>query len=122
MIEEFENRATLQVAYGSSMAQRRQVRLQGWTNDAIYAEAVKNLSEFKVVGIQEDMNRFVDSMAKTYGVMLKVEKINVTKQRQSVSDLSMNTCRAIQDWVYMDMELYQQALRITQKPNLGRTI
>jgi hypothetical protein len=112
LLEEFENRATLQVAYGSSMAQRRQVRLQGWTNDSIYAEAVRNLGTFKVVGIQEDMTRFVDAIAAIYGVSLKVDKINVTKQRQSLKDLSMSTCRAIQDWVYMDMELYQQALRM----------
>ncbi len=111
LIEEFENRATCQIAYGSGLAQRRQMRQDGLTNDEIFATAVRNLETFTAVGIQEDMTRFADVIATTYGVTLTVEKINVTKQRQEINDLPISTCRAIQDWVYMDLELYQRALR-----------
>jgi Sulfotransferase family len=114
LIEEFENRATFQIAHGSSLMHRREMRLEGLTNDMIFAAAVHNLDTFKAVGIQENMSRFIEVIASAYGLVLKVERINVTKQRQGVEDLVLSTRRAIQDWVYMDYELYQHALRMVK--------
>ncbi|WP_428395322.1 sulfotransferase family 2 domain-containing protein [Lichenicoccus sp.] len=112
LIEEFENRATFQLAYGSSLVHRRQMRLDGLTNDAIFNMALRNLDGFKAVGIQEDMTRFAATIKAAYGIVLDIQKVNVTEERPQVRDISVATRRAIQDWVYMDMELYQQALRM----------
>ena len=112
LIEEFENRATFQVAYGSGLAHRRQMRLDGLTNDAIYTMASRNLDGFKAVGIQEDMTQFAAAIKAAYGIVLDIQKVNVTKERPQVRDISVATRRAIQNWVYMDLELYQQALRM----------
>ena len=112
LIEEFENRATFQIAYGSSLPHRRQMRLDGLTNDAIFTMASRNLDSFKAVGIQEDMTRFAAAINAAYGITLDIQMVNVTKERPEVRDISVATRRAIQDWVYMDLELYQQALRM----------
>ena len=111
LIEEFQNRCTFQIAYGSSLNQRRLLRLKGLTNDQIFQLALDNLEKFRVVGIQEDMARFSDATAQAFGVALNIKKINVTVDRPELSSISVSTRKAIQDWVYMDMELYQQALR-----------
>ena len=112
LIEEFENRATFQLAYGSSLVHRRRMRLDGLTNDAIFNMALRNLDGFKAVGIQENMTRFAAAIKAAYGIVLDIQQVNVTEERRQVQDISVATRRAIQDWVYMDMELYQQALRM----------
>jgi len=109
LVEEFLNRCTLQVAYGSSTEQRRTLRLRGLTDDEIFRMAVANLEKFSVIGIQEKMGPFADKIAEKFGVNLKIEKINVTEERLKIADISVSTRRAIQEWVFMDIELYQQA-------------
>ena len=113
LMEEFQNRCTLQIAYGSSLRHRRDIRAQGQTDDMIFATAVQNLREFKVVGVQEKLDLFGEKIFATFGVRLSIRKINVTQQRPDVSDVSIAVRRQIQDWVYMDLELYQEALRMT---------
>ena len=111
LIEEFQNRCTFQIAYGSSLNQRRHLRLKGQTNDQIFQLALDNLAKFKVVGVQEDMARFSEAAAQAFGVTLNINRINVTKERPEISSISISTRKTIQEWVYMDMELYQHALR-----------
>jgi hypothetical protein len=111
LIEEFHNRCTLQIAYGSSLKHRRDIRLQGLNDDDVFNLALNNIKLFKVVGIQEKIGMFADRIENTFGVSLNIEKINVTQGREEVSSISISTRRRIQRWVYMDMELYQEALR-----------
>jgi hypothetical protein len=112
LLEEFENRSTYQIAFGSSLLQRRKLRQESLSSDDIFKLAIGNIHRCKAVGIQEDMSRFVGTILKQYGVSLTVEKINVTKARATINDVSIRTRRIIQDWVYMDIELYQEALRM----------
>ena len=58
------------------------------------------------------MGDFVDTIARLFGVKLKIEKINVTEKRTDVSAISVATRHAIQEWVYMDLELYERARKI----------
>ena len=113
LIEEFQNRCTYQVAYGSSLSQRRHLRLQGLTDDQIFNTAVDNLAKFRAIGIQENMGRFSDIISDRFGVNLDIKKINVTRERPEIQAISVHTRRIIQDWVFMDLELYQEALRMT---------
>jgi hypothetical protein len=111
MIEEFQNRCTFQLAYGTSIAQRKKLRLDGLNDDAIFKMAVENLNKIKVVGIQEQLGKFAKAICDTFDVTLDIPKVNVTTDRPEVSSIPVSTLRRIQAWLYMDLELYQEALR-----------
>jgi type III secretory pathway component EscV len=87
------------------------LRLEGLNDDAIFKLAVDNLKKIKVVGIQEQLDKFAQAIANAFGVTIDIPKINVTEERMEVTNISVSTLRRIQGWLYMDMELYQEALR-----------
>ena len=113
LLEEFHNRCTLQIAYGSALHQRRDLRLRGLTEDEIFQMAVSNLRTFTVVGVQEDMPGLARKIKDTTGVDLGVQKINVTEGRSPVSDIDIGTKRLMHQWVYLDLELYAEATKYT---------
>jgi len=112
MLEEFFNRVTWQIAYGSSLSHRREMRIAGRSDQQIYEMAVKNVSKFAVVGIQEDMAAFVRQFAKKTDLEISVGKVNVTKHRFGIDDINVRTLREIHDWLYLDLELYAHATAI----------
>jgi hypothetical protein len=109
LIEEFFNRMTWQVAYGSSIEHRKELRDKGVTDDQVLATAVKNLEAFAVVGMQDRLQLFSRALTKRFGVGLDIKKINVTEARPGIDDISTATRRRICDWVYLDLELYEAA-------------
>lgn len=111
LVLEFHNRCVWQIAAGTTSEHRRSKRLAGWTDDDLFATAVKNLETFKVVGIQEDLAGFSEDLIKAFGVHLNIKKINVTKKRDDLSSLPASVKRKIQNWVYMDIELYHHVLK-----------
>ena len=113
LTQEFSNRCTYQIAYGSSLVQRRELHQKGLTDDEVFRMASSNLAEFSVVGIQEDIARFSTKIQTRFGVKLNVGKINVTTKRPEIDDVPLITRRAIQDLVFIDIELYQIALRLS---------
>jgi hypothetical protein len=113
IVEEFQNRCTFQIAFGSSISQRKALRVQGLNDDAIFKMAVENLKQIRVVGIQEKLGQFAEKISDTFGVDLELKKVNVTLNRPEVTDVSVSTLRNIHDWLYMDIELYQEALRLS---------
>ena len=112
LLEEFQNRCTFQIAYGSSLDHRRRLRLQGLSENQIFDMAVANLRSCKVVGIQENMPSFSTKIHQTYGIDLHIQPINVTKERVEVDAIPISVRRSIQKWVYMDLELYQEGLKL----------
>ena len=115
LIEEFNNRITWQVAYGSSLPLRLELRSQGKTEDEIFRTAVDNVESFAVVGTQERIGEFRDRLKQRYGVDLQIERTNVTQNKAEKRDLGIQTLRRIQDWVYMDLELYQRVLEMASR-------
>jgi hypothetical protein len=111
LLEEFHNRCTFQIAYGSSLHQRRDLRRQGLTEDAIFQMAVSNLGTFTVVGLQEDTVGLARKIKDTTGVDLDLQKINVTQSRSAVSEIDIGTKHIMHQWLYMDLELYAEATR-----------
>src|SRR5262249_51742520 len=105
--EEFYNRSTWQIAYGSMLEQRRELREMGKTEEDIYRLAIENVQKFAVVGTQEDMPEFAKKIKAKYGSDLNVEKINVTQSRAEAFDLPIRTVRRIQQWVEIDLELFE---------------
>jgi len=114
MLEEFFNRATWQIAYGSSLSHRREMRVAGQSDQKIYQIALTNLSKFAVVGIQEDIPAFARQFVEKFGIEISVSKINVTKDRFSSGDINVRTLREIHDWLYLDIELYAHATAISR--------
>jgi hypothetical protein len=110
LLEEFHNRITWQVAYGSSLSLRLELRNQGQSEDEIFLAAINNVGAFAVVGVQERMGEFCSELESKYGVAFPIRQVNVTENKAGRHDLKVQTLRRIQDWVYMDLELYQSVL------------
>jgi Sulfotransferase family len=110
LMEEFYNRITWQVAHGSSIQLRLEMRSQGRSEDDIYQTAIDNIGMFAVVGTQERMSEFGDKLRQKYGIELQIKRENVTQNKAKKRDIKIQTLRQIQDWVYMDIELYQHVL------------
>jgi hypothetical protein len=112
LLEEFYNRMTWQIAHGSSLALRRELREMGKTENAVFKLALANLSKFYLVGVQESLGLFEQAIEKKFSIALRITKANVTEARPAVEDLPVGTIRAIQDWTFMDLELYQHAYKL----------
>ena len=112
LIEEFFNRMTWQIAYGSSTEQRKAMRDEGKTDNDILSMAVKNLETFAVVGLQSRMPDFSHAVKQRFGVSIDLRKVNVTEARPSVSDVSVATRQKIYEWSYLDIEIYEAASQI----------
>jgi hypothetical protein len=115
LIEEFFNRMTWQVAYGSSVQHRKELRDIGKTDDDILAMATRNLEEFSVVGLQEEMPQFVSAMKNRFNVDLEIGPVNVTERRPAIEDLPVRVRKQIFEWVYLDVEIYEAARRFKSK-------
>jgi len=77
------------------------------------AVARENLDRFSFVGIYEELERSVECMCKYLGVAPAnaVPRVNVTKKRLAVSELSPATIEAITELNAADMELYKYAVQ-----------
>jgi len=116
LVEEFYNRMTWQVAYGSSIAHRHEQRAAGKSEEDIFATATKNLDEFALIGTQDRMGDFSAGLREKFGVSLNIKPINVTEKRQALADIKMSTRRRIYDWIYMDVALYERAEALSFRP------
>ncbi len=110
LVEEFHNRVTWQMAHGGSLPHRLELRDQGKTEDEIYRAAVDNVATFAVVGVQERMEDFAAKLKRKFAIDLRIGRENVTQNKAEKLNIGIQTLRRIQDWVYMDLELYQHVL------------
>lgn len=109
--EEFDNRITYQFAHGSSLEHRHELKEMVSSEDEIFRLALKHLGSVALVGIQERMDEFATSLHQCFGVKLHLQRINVTEKREAVADIRVRTLKAIQDRLFMDIELYHYATR-----------
>jgi hypothetical protein len=116
LVEEFYNRMTWQVAYGSSIAQRQEQRAAGKSEEDIFAMATQNLSRFALIGLQDRMADFSAGLQRKFGVGLNIKPVNVTESREPLADIKMGTRRRIYDWIYMDVALYERAEMLSFRP------
>jgi hypothetical protein len=111
LLEAFYNTMTWQIAHGSSLALRRELREMGKTDDEVLQLALSNLSTFSLIGVQERLTLFEKAVERQFSVALRIRRQNVTAARPAVKDISAATLRAIQDWSVMDLELYRYAYK-----------
>lgn len=109
LLEQFFNRMTWQLADTFTLNARHQLRSQGIRDADLLARAIENLKACAVVGVQERMDAFADAYERRIGRPLTIDRLNVTRERPPVAELSPATRRRIMDWVYLDAELYQAA-------------
>jgi hypothetical protein len=115
LLEPFYNTMTWQIACGVPLAQRRELRLVGKTDDDILQLAFANLATFSLVGVQEKLELFADALAKKFSVELKIKKVNVTAVRPDSKDIGTATIDAIHDWTFMDHQLYERADKLVSQ-------
>jgi Sulfotransferase family len=115
------NTMTWQIAHGTSLASRRELRRLGKTEDDVYKLALANLSKFALVGIQERLELFEKAVERKFSMSVEIKRRNVTVARASVIDISAATKRAIHDWSLMDMELYQEAHKLAESSQKNGT-
>lgn len=106
------NTMTWQIAYGTSLAQRRELRKVGTTDHQIVQLALANLATFTLVGVQENLEFFAAAMASKFSVALKINKVNVGKARPVVDDIGTATISAIRDWSFMDLQVYEHVVKL----------
>jgi hypothetical protein len=112
LIEEFYNRMTFQIAYGSMLEHRLALREDGRTDDDIFTMAVENAKKLSVVGVQENITKFSEKLSRKYGLHLDVRQENVTEKRSATFELSTSTISKMQQWVSMDLELFELVRRM----------
>jgi hypothetical protein len=110
LLEPFKDHVMWQLAHGSTIRHKRELRKQGMTDDQVMRLALDNLSAYAVVGIQENMESFVASVRKRLGLNLAIQKINVTKAK--VESLTYQELLAFEKHVTFDQYIYSHAVRI----------
>jgi hypothetical protein len=107
--EEFVNRATWQLACGSSLAHRAAMHDAGTTEQQLLDRATTNLASFAAVGFQDDIAPFNDAISLLAGCTLPMRQVNVTKDRLPVAEIPAATRRLIEGWVALDIALLAHA-------------
>ena len=110
LIPLFQNSASWQLAHGHTMWHRRALLDQGTTDADILRRAIENTTNCAVVGLQHRMDAFVARINARYGIDIRLEAVNVTPDRLSISDIGRTTLSRIERWLTLDLELYQYAL------------
>ena len=95
MVEAFQDAMTMQLAHGATPGRRLELYEAGLTKEAILTRAIENIRKFAVIGVQEDMGS------------LNIGRVNVTLSRSRITDIPWRIVRKIEDWMPLDMELYQ---------------
>ena len=110
LIEEFFNRMTWQLAHSHHISRRKEMPTR-MASAELLEMALDNLAKCEVVGFQHDMASFAARCSQLVGQPLLFGNHNSTKKRAPVSDLSPALRRRIEDWLPLDIQLYQAALR-----------
>ena len=63
------------------------------------------------MGFQDDYGAFVASINARLGLTIANREVNRTQHRIPMADLTHREITAILNWVEIDMEIYQRALR-----------
>jgi len=114
------NTMTWQLAHGSSLSHRRELRTAGKTEADIVQLALANLATFSLVGVQEKLGLFEEAMVKKFSVALKIKKVNVAASRPAAEEIGAATTRAIRDWSEMDFQVYEHVDRLLPVPAANR--
>ena len=77
--------------------------------------AINNINSFAIVGIQENIAAFHESLKSRFGLDLNISKDNTTRERVNVTNIPVRTLRKIQEWTYLDIELYFYVMKRSLK-------
>lgn len=108
--QDIDNAQTWQIAFGHTiLARRTHVSL---SKDEVLARAKENLESYAVVGVSERLPQFAERLTERFGFsgLNTEEPINRTKQRGSVSSLTLAQRAKIYARNEMDVALYEFVL------------
>jgi Sulfotransferase family len=107
LIEEFRNRITWQLATGITMNHRIHMRESGLDDSGLFALAKRNIEQFAVIGVQEDMSALAAKVKDVFSIDLNIRRVNVTDNRLQLLSIPTPVIRKIEDWMPLDMEIYR---------------
>ncbi len=106
VVADVHNTQTWQLAYAHDRATRELVS-ETRSLDDVYRRAISNLERFDVVGVQENLGKFVDGLRQRYEWHLpELKSVNVTPSRRRRDELTLPLRRRIHELVAADLELY----------------
>jgi hypothetical protein len=110
LIEDLFNTITWQIAFGSTQQERMELKSSGhFSDDTLIHMAMDNLTRFRLVGFQGNIDLFVQKIAKLYAIDFTVVHENVTAERPGAAEIDVRTIRKIHEWLYLDLEFYRRA-------------
>jgi hypothetical protein len=110
LVADLFNCMVWQVAYDHRLAQRQQYRLAcNPTDDELFEAAKENLKGFAVVGFQSNFRGFIENIEERFGMKMTFRPENANANSLKKADISAKTLNKIQDWVYLDVELFHWA-------------
>jgi hypothetical protein len=79
LIEDLFNTMTWQIAFGSTQQERMELKSSGcFSDDTLIQMAMDNLTRFRLVGFQENIDLFAREIAKLYSIEFTVMRENAT--------------------------------------------
>ena len=111
VIVDMRNTQTWQLAHGHQAFVRQEFRSQ-YSEDQLLKKAIDNLENLKVVGLQENIPKFIDDINAVFGWNVEaVNRSNATSKRPTVADVPVALKRKLYKYVELDLELYFYALK-----------
>jgi hypothetical protein len=114
VVADVHNAQTWQIAFAHDGHTRNSVLAEG-DLEMVYKQAVANLEQVDVVGVQEDLPRFMQALSQRFGWKLTSPRpVNVTDKRRQRADIPLATLKKIHNLVEADIELYARARSLAQ--------
>lgn len=107
LCQELLNRMTWQIVYSHRMELREELIKKGVSESDLVRIAMSTLKKFAIVGVQEDMPGLARAIHERYNVVLEIDRVNITRSRARLSDISTRTRNGIEWWINLDQELYR---------------
>ena len=114
LTQEIYNRVTWQIAHSFETHKRYLHRVNTvCTDNQLLKTAINNLNKFSIIGFQDRYQLFINELNSRYSLNLRNSIINATQQRCTTCEISASVKRDIEQWVYLDMELFTYATNHT---------
>jgi len=110
------NPQTWQIAHSLIWREQRLLKL---SDGALLGRAFRNLADIEVVGVTERLSEFISGISARFGLDFPpVQRLNRTKTRAAVQEISEESRALIMERTRLDALLYQYALSQLPKPTI----
>lgn len=111
VVVDVHNTQTWQIAFSHDSPTRRKLKAH-LSEDEVFKQALDNIEQMKVIGVQEHIEQFRGALEAAYGWNLpELHKLNTTQKRERREEVPFEIKRKIQSLNAMDIELYAYVLK-----------